>query len=66
MAKQSTQYFFKGKRLKRGTRLLKGKGWRLTKRPGGTMFVGSLVETFRVGSETFGIFKIKRAKKSES
>jgi hypothetical protein len=61
VTRRLTQVSMKGKRLRRGERMIKGKGWRLA-RVKGKVFVGSLLETVDVGSERLAIFRINKSK----
>jgi hypothetical protein len=58
MAGKSTGIFIKGKRAKRGERMMRGKGWRLVKVSGKKVFVGTLLDTIHIGAKRIAIFSV--------
>ena len=55
MAGKSTSIAIKGKRAKRGERMMSGKGWRLVKISGNKVFVGTLLD---LGGKRIAIFSV--------
>jgi hypothetical protein len=50
-----------GKKVKRGKRMTKGKGWRLAKVKGGKrIFVGTLLGTHNLGARRIAIFSVPK------
>jgi hypothetical protein len=48
----------KGRKAKRGERMRSGKGWRLAK--GRRVFVGTLLNTFNLGSRRVAVFSVPK------
>jgi hypothetical protein len=57
MAQQIT-VTIKGQKARRGERMRSGKGWRLAK--GRLVFVGTLLDTFNLGSKRIAIFSVPK------
>ncbi len=51
----------KGKKVKKGTRMIKGRGWRLVKGKGQkTVFPGTLLSSFNYGNIRIAIFSVPK------
>jgi hypothetical protein len=46
-----------GRKVKRGVRMRRGKGWRL-EAPGGQGYKATLIERFNIGDESVAIFRV--------
>jgi hypothetical protein len=60
MAGKYTSITIKGKKAKRGERMMSGKGWRLVKVKGKKVFVGTLLDTFHFGSKRIAVFSVPK------
>jgi hypothetical protein len=63
MAGKKTHVSVYGKPGTRGKRISTGQGWRLVRVRGNKQFVGSLLKTVKVGSETIAIFRLRKYSK---
>jgi hypothetical protein len=60
MAVKKTGVSVYGKAGTRGKRISTGQGWRLVRIRGNKQFVGSLLNTVKVGEETIAIFRLRK------
>jgi hypothetical protein len=60
MAGKSTSIIIKGRKARRGERMMSGKGWRLVRVRGRKVFVGTLLDTINLGSKRIAIFSVPK------
>jgi hypothetical protein len=60
MAGKTTSIMIRGKRARRGEKMMGGKGWRLVRAKSRKVFVGTLLKTINLGSKRIAIYSVPK------